>query len=170
MLPENLNHTINFWIEALEQFSFKQLCTKPAPGSWSMGQLYLHRINDTNYYIEQVKVCLTTNDHSNEEASAFAKMLFVNNSFLDVEIEGNPSNTLIPQPVSKKQLEDDLRKINTEIKVLSTMISSSQFNGKTKHPGLHYFSAAEWLQFADIHFRHHLWQKKRLEDFLKMTT
>ena len=27
--------------------------------------------------------------------------------------------------------------------------------GKTKHPGLNYFTAKEWLQFAEMHLRHH---------------
>jgi hypothetical protein len=39
--------------------------------------------------------------------------------------------------------------------------------GKTKYPGLNYFTAKEWLQFAGIHLRHHLKQKKRIDDFLK---
>jgi hypothetical protein len=46
-------------------------------------------------------------------------------------------------------------------------ITESPFGGKTKHPGLGYFSAHEWLQFADMHFRHHLRQKKRIDDFLE---
>jgi hypothetical protein len=50
---------------------------------------------------------------------------------------------------------------------VATLISESQFNGKTKHPGLGYFSAKEWLQFANMHFRHHLRQKKRIDVFLK---
>ncbi|MDB5279911.1 MAG: DinB family protein [Ferruginibacter sp.] len=50
---------------------------------------------------------------------------------------------------------------------LAARIAASKFKGKTKHPGLDYFSATEWLQFVDIHFRHHLRQKKRIDDFLK---
>jgi hypothetical protein len=39
--------------------------------------------------------------------------------------------------------------------------------GKTKHPGSNYFTAKEWLQFAEIHLRHHLKQKKRIDDFFE---
>jgi hypothetical protein len=47
------------------------------------------------------------------------------------------------------------------------IISKTLFKGKTKHPGLNYFTAKEWLQFAGMHLRHHLKQKKRIDDFLK---
>jgi hypothetical protein len=35
---------------------------------------------------------------------------------------------------------------------------------KNKHPGLDYFNANEWLQFAEMHLRHHLRQKKRIDN------
>lgn len=77
-------------------------------------------------------------------------------------IEGAPSNALIPQPESKERLVNDLLKIKEEMNDLAAQIATSKFKGKTKHPGLNYFSAEEWLRFTDIHFRHHLRQKKRL--------
>jgi hypothetical protein len=38
---------------------------------------------------------------------------------------------------------------------------------ETQHPGLYHFSANEWYQFAEMHFRHHVRQKKRIDDYLK---
>jgi hypothetical protein len=38
--------------------------------------------------------------------------------------------------------------------------------GKTKHPGLGYFDAREWLGFAEMHMRHHIRQKERIEQCL----
>jgi hypothetical protein len=64
---------------------------------------------------------------------------------------------------------DYLIKLKTEITTIGILISTSQFRGKTKHPGLNYFNANEWFQFAEMHFRHHLRQKKRIEEFLKGT-
>jgi hypothetical protein len=42
-------------------------------------------------------------------------------------------------------------------------IDFSSGRGKAGHPGLGYFSAAEWLQFAEMHLRHHFRQKERLD-------
>ena len=50
----------------------------------------------------------------------------------------------------------------------ATQIANSKSKGKTKHPGLNYFNANEWLQFAEMHLRHHLKQEKRIEEFLKL--
>ncbi|MDB5279910.1 MAG: DinB family protein [Ferruginibacter sp.] len=111
MLLNSFNHTIGFWIEALEQYTFEQLCAKPTPDSRSLGQLYTHLVDDTNYYIGQIRICLGANDHSTEEATPFAKTLFLNNSFPDAMIEGAPSNALIPQPASKGHLVNNLVKI-----------------------------------------------------------
>lgn len=168
MLIEDLNHTIDIWINELEQYNFMQLCAKPSPNSWSLGQVYLHLIADTDYYIEQIKICVYTNDNVIEEASPVAKKMFLNNDFPDEVIEGAPSNSGIPQPDNKEQLMVCLMNLKDEITVVEISISKSPYNGKTKHPGLNYFNANEWLQFAEMHFRHHLRQKKRIDNFLKM--
>jgi hypothetical protein len=39
--------------------------------------------------------------------------------------------------------------------------------GKSRHPGLGYFNAGEWLRFIEMHMRHHLRQKERIDAFLK---
>jgi len=44
----------------------------------------------------------------------------------------------------------------------------SSFHGKSKHPGLGFFSASEWFQFAEMHLRHHLKQKERIDRFLQI--
>jgi hypothetical protein len=45
-------------------------------------------------------------------------------------------------------------------------IINTRFKEKTKHPGFHYLNAIEWLQFIEMHFRHHLKQKKRIDKYL----
>jgi hypothetical protein len=163
---ENLKHTIDFWFHELDQYNFDQLCAQPDPASWSIGQVYMHLVNETAFYLGQARVCLSTNDHATDEANANAQVMFGNNSFPDEVIEGPPSNANTPQPESKDQLKNGLLRLKNEAVQVGALIFSSTFRGKTKHPGLHYFSAAEWLQFADMHLRHHLRQKKRIDFFL----
>jgi hypothetical protein len=83
----DLDQSIDSWIKELEQYDFIQLCAKPSPTSWSLGQVCMHLIENTNYYVDQIKMCV---------------------------------------------------------------------------------NAREWFQFADMHFRHHLRQKKRIEKFLEI--
>ena len=163
---EDLNNTINYYINQLEQYTFDELCTKPSPASWSLGQMYLHLIADTNFYIEEIKICITNNDNQFKEAAPAAKAMFLNNSLPDEDVIGDPSNAAIPQPGSKDDLTNGFISLKDELNKLSAAISCTTYKGKTKHPGLNYFNAEEWLQFAYMHFRHHLRQKKRIDAFL----
>jgi len=165
----DFNHTIDHWIAALDQYSLVRLLAKPAPGKWSIGQVYMHVISQTDYFLMQSKIAASTDDYRNEEMSPDAKSLFRRNEFPDVLLEGPPSNDHTPEPDGKEYLRNNLVRVKEEYSHASALISKSAFRGKAKHPGLGYFSAREWLQFADIHFRHHLRQKKRIDDFLKIT-
>jgi len=168
MIIKHFNHTIDNWIKELEQYNFTQLCARPSLNSWSLGQVYMHLISETNFYLEQIKICVSTNDNINEEASQNARAMFLNNDFPDEVIDGPPSNAYTPQPETKEQLMHCIMKLKEEINNAGILISKSSNKGKTKHPGLNYFNAYEWLQFAEMHFRHHARQKKRIDDFLKM--
>jgi hypothetical protein len=167
MLIENFNRTIDIWIRALEGYDFDQLTARPSPASWSIGQVYMHLLVDTSYYIEQIQVCVANNDQASEQPTSAGKIMLLNNDFPDEILEGAPANAYMPQPESKELLMADLLNLKTAMNNAATLISESSFHGKTQHPGLGYFSANEWLQFADMHLRHHLRQKKRIDTFLE---
>ena len=168
MLIEDFNQTLDGWIKELEQYNITQLSGKPSATSWSLGQLYMHLIQSTHFFIKQIQICVSTDDNAKEESSANAKAMFLKNEFPDAILEGPPSNANTPQPVSKNQLVSELIHLKDEINKVEFLVGVSQFNGKTKHFGLGYFTANEWLQFAEMHFRHHLRQKKRLDDYIKL--
>ena len=167
MTIENFNATIDIWINALEDYDYDQLTAQPSPTSWSIGQVYMHLLDDTSYYIEQIQICVTNNDHINDQATPEGKVMLLNNDFPDEILEGSPANADMPQPESKERLMEDLLNLKTTMNNAATLISESPFRGKTKHPGLDYFSADEWLQFAEMHLRHHFRQKKRIDSFLE---
>ena len=167
MLFEDFDCSLDSWIKALDNYSLAQLCTKPSPNDWSMGQLYRHLIADTNFYIQQIRACIFTNDYQQEEASTFARAIFSANAFPDTAIEGSPLNAHIKQPQNKEQVVAELSRIKDEVRLLRPLFLKTTHTGKTKHPGLGYFTATEWLQFAEMHFRHHLRQKKRIDEFLQ---
>lgn len=43
---QQFNETIDKWIIALDQYTLEMLCQKPQAGSWSLGQVYVHIIDD----------------------------------------------------------------------------------------------------------------------------
>ena len=161
------NHTINEWINCLDKYDFIELCTRPSEKAWSLAQVYMHILDESDYHIEQIKACIASNDNAEKQPSAAAQQMLANNDFPDEAIDGPFTNIPIPFPPDKEYLRHRLIRLQENIDALSTTIEKTSFSGKTRHPGLHYFNAPQWLQFAEMHFRHHLRQKNRLEEFLK---
>jgi hypothetical protein len=167
MLINDFNKTIDTWITDLGRYNLRQLLAKPSPSSWSLGQVYEHLIFNTEYFLEQVRICATTNDHSSGEMSTHGRTMFQNNEFPDELIEGPLENRDTPQPDSKEELVRRMLTLKEKINNAHSLISGSPLLGKTKHPGLKYLNATEWFQFAEMHFRHHSRQKKRIDIFLR---
>ncbi len=166
VLPQ-FNATIDKWMAHLDDYTLTMLCQKPQPAAWSLGQVYLHIIADTWYFIGEIKTALLLKNVNHEqEMHPDAKAIFAQQGFPD-SLFSNPSNDPdSPQPDSKAALRQSLLSIKEAINQCCATADFYHAHGKTQHPGLGYFSAAEWLQFAEMHMRHHLRQKKRIDDAL----
>jgi hypothetical protein len=166
MTVSDFHDTIDIWISELEAYDFETLTIQPGPGSWSVGQVYMHILDEADFQLGQITVCLSSNADANGEATREAKKMFEKNSFPNLLIEGPPSNAFVQQPESKEHIKQRLMDLKRRVNAADARISASPFQGKAMHPGLHYLSAREWLQFSEMHFRHHLRQKARLDAFL----
>jgi len=163
MLIDDFNRTLDIWIRALEDYNMEQLVTRPNTQDWSLGQVYIHLIDDTQFYLEQIELCLTTNDNASGQASRHVVSMLNNNAFPDMRIKGAADHPNIPQPDNKEQLMHDLLHLKNRINLLAAEIVDTPFKGKAEHPGFKYLSAQEWMQLAEMHFRHHLRQKARID-------
>jgi myosin-crossreactive antigen len=159
-LLKQFNSTIKAWIDYLDDYTIEMLQQHVTGSVWSLGQVYTHIIDDTTYFVTQMKIAAATDDNNEQMPQAGAKELFTNNAFPDIKIAGPATDTFIQQPDSIAALLQALEQIRDEV---NKLFSSEIHNGKTAHPGLGYFTAKEWLQFADIHMRHHFRQKKRID-------
>lgn len=81
-------------------------------------------------------------------------------------IGGPATNACIKQPENKDQIRLQLLAVKADVNRLYTIFDSSKASGKTRSPGLHYFNTLEWLQFAEMHMRYHLRQKRRIDEKL----
>ncbi|TDH28586.1 DinB family protein [Segetibacter sp. 3557_3] len=160
------NNTIKIWSGCLKDYSLEELCVPPSPGSWSMGQLYIHLVEDTSFYLQQVKRCIGTNENADKHTSPNGRFILENLRFPLEQVLGSPEHALIPQPPGKAQLVNRFTSLEAAYDLLGEAVYSSVFMGKTEHPGFGFFDAREWLLFADIHFRHHLKQKSRIDHYL----
>jgi len=158
------NHAIDLWIAELGHYSLAQLHARSIDSDWSLGQVYMHLLSETEWYVEQMEICLTSDSGASGQMVDKAKVMFVNNEFAGERIKGDPlAAKNIPQPVSIVSLRTELGVLRSKLTRLTLEIAKSDAVGKTRHPGLGYFSALEWLQFSDMHMRHHLRQKQRID-------
>ncbi len=163
-----LNETLDSWITALQDYDLVTLVKRPAPENWSLGQVYLHLITETSFYIGQIEYCLAHNENYPEQMAEDAAIIFDNNEFPDERIKNDaPSSQNVPQPTNKQDLLEQMLGVKTHLNYLWDKMIDHKFAGKTRHPGLGYFNAQEWFQFAELHLRHHLRQKKRIEDAIQ---
>lgn len=169
ILIEDLEKTLSTWMAAIEHYSLEDLKARPDPAGWSIGQVFMHLVEETRFYMGEMEACLLGSEHGDGEMIDRAKAMFANNEFPDERVVGDPFVAAqVRQPVSLKQLRQDWQSLRSDLMVMARRITSSASKGKTRHPGLGYFSAQEWLQYADMHLRHHLRQKKRLDESLKI--
>ena len=162
------NTTIDQWIAFLDHYSLEQLRCLPPAGGWSLGQVYVHLINDTGYFLDQMQTAAQDREHENEEMHNNAKRILEKDALPDMLIDGPATNTFIPQPANIEALREGLFSLRNKAISIVTKIGPSVPGGKSQHPGFLYFSAPEWLRFAEIHLRHHLRQKQRIDDALQM--
>jgi hypothetical protein len=157
-------HISGFWENELILYSEEQLTRKPSLETWTLGQVYEHLIiGSLNYHIKQIEQCLSSDRDQNESKSFLGKVMFLLKSFPPVRVNVPPSPLYTPkQPENKEKIQAGIRLLKKKMKELSLRIDSAVSSGKSKHPGLGYLNAKEWFQLIEMHFRHHLRQKKRL--------
>ena len=163
IILQQFNATLGKWIAFLNDYTLEQLCWKPASDSWSLGQVYMHVTDDTAYFVGQMRSAIASTANGEEGMHLDAGAMFAAGSFPDKMIEGPATNTPIRQPANKVELLQRLEAIEIEVNRLFAGFDEKKATGKTGHPGLGYFSAPEWLQFAEMHMRHHFRQKERID-------
>jgi hypothetical protein len=127
---KDFNQTIDTWIKELGKYDLTQLLIKPSPTSWSLGQLYIHLLESTRFFIKQIQISTSNNDNINEEAYTDARTMFRNNDFPDALLEGPPSNARTAQPKSKNQLVTELTHLKDEIKNAEALIAKTKYKAK----------------------------------------
>ena len=63
-------------------------------------------------------------------------------------------------------MKTGLEKLIKIMRETEQKLSGASENSKTAHPGFGFLNTREWFHLIEMHFRHHLRQKKRLDRFL----
>jgi len=161
--------TAGIWLASLSQYSEEQFAKKPNADSWSIGQVYNHLVAGTRLYpLQQIVQCLEGKQTEiNGRKQLPGKVTFFLGSFPPMRIKVPPSETYTPkQPQNIDAMKSGLEKLIKIIQETEKKISDASEISKTAHPAFGFLNAREWFHLIEMHFRHHLRQKKRLDRFL----
>ena len=164
-LLEKTNRVLTEYLADLDNYTLDQLQQKPADGSWSLGQVYIHLwMSAKGFFFKNAERCL------NQEGTEQGKLknwkgylVFMMGQMPAIKVKMPDSVAVQPKmPESKAYVVAKLE----EIKLLSAdyiaRISQSDASLKTKHPFLGWLNTAEWLALCNMHFKHHEAQKGRI--------
>ncbi|HXA01208.1 MAG TPA: DUF1569 domain-containing protein, partial [Cytophagaceae bacterium] len=144
---------------------------KPTEKDWSLGQLYDHLINGTHaYHLKQIENCLQKKGGSEKGSKKLkGKILFFLKSFPNMRIKGIPTTLYTPaQPESPLKVKDELyRFIKVMHQAAKDIDAAGLLKYKVPHPSLGMMNAEEWYMVIEMHFRHHLKQKTRLDEIVR---
>lgn len=156
------------WTGALEKYSREEMLRKPSPEAWSIGQVYGHLLETTSA-IANAAIPLALDDcarNSDRKVRWFGKPILW---FGFPPLRFRAPKVLTQQPAVPEdiaQLRRDFEALVTQLEELSKRTEAARCSGRTKHPRLGYLDAKEWLRFVEVHWAHHLRQKRRLDRFL----
>ncbi|MGO4910936.1 DinB family protein [Leeuwenhoekiella sp. W20_SRS_FM14] len=168
MSIKNFNDTIDVWIKELSRFNIEQLKIKPDERSWSLGQLYEHLIEETNWYNGQIEMTLGNEKNIDKETSDAAKSLLKRGSFKNKRFRGDPLiSEKVKQPTETAKLKSELERLKKTTNEIWAKMDNTSNYGKSEHPGIGFLNGFEWIQYSEMHMRHHLKQKERIENFLQ---
>ncbi|NEZ40704.1 DinB family protein [Paenibacillus alvei] len=164
------------YVQELDKYCLAELWRKPSENEWSLGQMYLHLPHSTlNLQLRLAEQCMAPGGGSEEAGgkTEAGHAVFEQGSFPPVRIQV-PADLQYtpPQPESKEQLVAKLEEARLrmhEIGALLQSIDSERLQRKATHPAVAFgaLNAVEWFAMVEMHYRHHLLQKERLDAFLQ---
>jgi hypothetical protein len=165
-LEKQTHQAIDYWINEYKRYDWDKIIMKPAENSWSMGQIGIHLwMSSKGFFFKNAEKCLSKEGTEKGKSKKFgAHVIFTLRTLPPVKYEMPAQVSVQPkQPDSKEQLIGKLEEIKAQATAYINRIPDSDPELKTKHPFLGWLNTAEWITLCNIHFRHHMRQKQRLE-------
>lgn len=165
-LEKQTHEAIDVWIEAFRKYDFEKILAKPLEHEWSLGQVGIHLwMSAKGFFFKNAEKCLSKDGTQSGKSKKWSgHVIFTFKMFPPVKYEMPKQVAIVPkQPESKEQLIAKLEEIKQLASTYIKRIPECDPSLKTKHPFLGWLNTAEWISLCNIHFRHHMRQKARLE-------
>ncbi len=153
-----------YWLKELDFYGNNQFKKKTNDSSWTIGQIYDHLLKySQEVHLKAIQECLSAKESNAKEGKSFKGFLqFSYGGYLPFKHKSNPYKEPA-QPLSTEKVKDDFYRFLKLIYKVAKEIDYKKPTAKVKHPTLGYLSAEEWFKLIEMHFRHHVKQKKKLD-------
>lgn len=135
---------------------------------WSMGQLYTHLLDSSQFFRYQVRCCLQQEKgQEGGDKTAAGENIYQYESFPPIKIK-IPEAWRGADPIAQAQeaypprLEEERHKLTLLLAPLQTDAGVY----KTFHQVCGWLNGLEWFKMAEMHWRHHLRQQQEIEKTL----
>lgn len=160
-----------YWLKELDFYGNNQFKKKVTPNGWTIGQIYDHLLMySQEVHIKAIQECLAKKHIDPKERKTFNGFVqYAYGSYLPFKHKSNPYKEP-GQPLSTEKVKDDFYRFLKLLYKVAKEIDYKKPAAKVKHPKLGYLSAQEWFQLIEMHFRHHIKQKKKLDNEVRSTS
>ncbi len=165
-LKQQTDTIIDYWIDEISKYNIEQINAKPAPDSWSLGQVGIHLwMSAKGFFFKNADRCLANEKaETGKRKNMAGYLVFLFGTMPSVKVKMPTQVAVEPRaPESKEYLIAKLQEIKELSHQYIDKIPQSDVRLRTRHPFLGWLNTAEWIQLCNIHFRHHLKQKKRIQ-------
>jgi hypothetical protein len=171
VVQKEFNTVASYWLRELDRYTEEQFSYSPELDSWSIGQVYEHLTTGTfRFHLNHINNCLKGKSGGGNKTFP-GRIVFFLGSIPKRKIKVPPSPEYTPkQPVGVASVRGNLIKLIEEMKALIPSLETSDRNQKSRHPFLGALNAEEWYRLIEMHFRHHLQQKERLDKSLGLNS
>ncbi len=165
----NFLENIKIWEQELPNYEFSDLLKQEDNANWSLGQVYMHLINGTlSFHLKQLELCIhsSENKHLKKNFKGFLSYKLLK-GIPPIKIKVPPTPAYTPkQPENIGEITNGLSVLKEKMTNALQLFKEDQ-KGKTEHPGFGFLNAEEWYKLIEMHFLHHLRQKKRIDSYLQ---
>lgn len=165
------------WRDALKDYNSVQFKHRPTPTTWSIGQVYAHILGGAHqFFFDHVEKCLKGEKTENGSKKLPGRLIFLLGSFPPIRIRMPEAiQKRIPKEFSTEMYQPKIKEVQPILDMLPGQLEKwrkkieEEYDPtrKRKHPALGYLDALEWYELNEMHFRHHLRQKKRIDAVLR---
>jgi hypothetical protein len=165
-LKNDSSAIIEQYKRSLDGYSIEQLRYKCLEDVWSVGQMYIHVIDVSEEYIENIQTCIMATQEEPGDKTKDGMKVFSEKVWPDVRVKLDEPANATRNPESKDEIMAGLEQVLKKLEFWVDRVHEANQACKVRHGWFGWLNALEWYEMVGMHGMHHFRQKLRLDEKL----